>query len=271
MGSHCVCLCVSVHACVSVCRIVRDCVCDEYLHVHACVCVCVRARTRDEYLHMHACVCVCDEYLHMHACVCEMVLCKVYCPSWPAGTRCCFKTTAVGIQAKYTPPHIYRHPSASSLFSTFICSPQAQVLVHLYWYLHRIMTTSVIQCLQWTTENQKKKTTDVININNLLCLVFWQFIKVIHKFTHTHILPWYNCNGWLGVKRQVTYTHTCTLTHYCTKSENWWRERTAAQSSVLCWARANRLHFICLVLYFQCLSSYRHSRSSEALWQQAYT
>ena len=121
MGSHCVCLCVSVHACVSVCRIVRDCVCDEYLHVHACVCVCVcvRARTR-------------DEYLHMHACVCEMVLCKVYCPSWPAGTRCCFKTTTVCIQAKYTPPHIYRHPSASSLFSTFICSPQAQVLVHLY-------------------------------------------------------------------------------------------------------------------------------------------
>ena len=178
MGSHCVCLCVSVHACVSVCRIVRDCVCDEYLHVHACVC--------------------------------EMVLCKVYCPSWPAGTCCCFKTTAVGIQAKYTPPHIYRHPSASSLFSTFICSPQAQVLVPLYWYLHRIMTTSVIQCLQWTTENQKKKTTDVININNLLCLVFWQFIKVIHKSTHTHILPWYK---WLTGCKTPGYLHTHLHTH----------------------------------------------------------
>ena len=108
-----------------------------------------------------------------------------------------------------TPPHTYRHPSASSLFSTFICSPQAQVLVLLYWYLHTIMTTSVIQCLQWTTENQKKQ--HVININNSLCLVFWQFVKVIHKFTHTHILPWYNCNGWLSVKHQVTYTHSHTV------------------------------------------------------------
>ena len=146
------------------CECVQDCarLCVWWISACACLCVCVCVCACVRACAMNICicmpVCVCDEYLHMHACVCEMVLCKVYCPSWPAGTRCCFKTTTVGIQAKYTPPHIYRHPSASSLFSTFICSPQAQVLVHLYWYLHRIMTTSVIQCLQWTTENQKKKT-----------------------------------------------------------------------------------------------------------------
>ena len=28
-------------------------------------------------------------------------------------------------------------------------------------------------------------------------------VPALHQ--HHHVLPWYNCNGWLGVKHQVTY------------------------------------------------------------------
>lgn len=44
MGNHCVYLCVSIHACVSVYRIVQVCVrlCVRWISVYACLCVCVR-------------------------------------------------------------------------------------------------------------------------------------------------------------------------------------------------------------------------------------
>ena len=90
-----VCVCVLVYMHVWVCAWLCKFVCVWVCVMNICMC-------------MPVCVCVWDEYLHMHACVCVcvMVICMVYCPSWLAGTHCCFKTTSVSIQAKYTPPYI---------------------------------------------------------------------------------------------------------------------------------------------------------------------
>ena len=72
MCNHCVCLCVSIHACVSVYMIVQVCVrlCVWWISARACLCVCVCVCARRISAYTCLCVCVCDEYLHMRVCVC---------------------------------------------------------------------------------------------------------------------------------------------------------------------------------------------------------